>query len=370
MATPDKSTVMENQPGPIFPLLVQQSIQQPAPPVQKFSCHWGNCGAVFNNLEEIEAHIIAAHITKTPPYICHWAKCRRNGHDFGQFYLYVNHIRTHTARDLHACSVAGCARRYRSIDNLRNHMITHALPKPIPCSIVGCYRTFNNVVERGKHVSRAHSNKRFMCPMLECRKRYSDPSSLRKHLKGLHGESAYAVFRELKNTVRLWEKNFRVRTNVDGNARVVGVNGEEINFEEIINHVPEITEAEMLHHQNVGDLDDEGGFSDESSDVTHNYDVKHPPFCYPYGPPPPFYQMPPMFVYPMPGQHGVQDRPAGSSSKPSTPTEQQSPAGQMFTHMSFPPFMPQQPGPSGSQKPSSPPTPAGPYARDSRPSNH
>ena len=85
--------------------------------------------------------------------------------------------------------------------------------------------------------------------MLDCTRRYSDPSSLRKHLKGLHGESAYLVFRELKSSVRVWEKSFRIRNDVNGIAHIVGVNGEVINFEEIVNHVVEMTDAELQHHQ-------------------------------------------------------------------------------------------------------------------------
>lgn len=85
--------------------------------------------------------------------------------------------------------------------------------------------------------------------MLDCTRRYSDPSSLRKHLKGLHGESAYTVFRELKSSVRVWEKNFRIRNDVHGVAHIVSVNGEIIDFENIVKHIVDMTNVDSQHRQ-------------------------------------------------------------------------------------------------------------------------
>jgi len=137
--------------------------------------------------------------------------------------------------------------------------------------------------------------------MLDCTRRYSDPSSLRKHLKGLHGESAYLVFRELKSSVRVWEKSFRIRNDVNGIAHIVGVNGEVINFEEIVNHVVEMTDAELQHHQNFGDLEEDGELSDDSADASYAYPkirrYSAPPFH-----PHPFYPpMSPFWPYSQPG---------------------------------------------------------------------
>lgn len=83
--------------------------------------------------------------------------------------------------------------------------------------------------------------------MLDCTRRYSDPSSLRKHLKSLHGESSYTVFRELKSSVRVWEKSFRIRNDVQGVAHIVGVNGEVIDFDEIVKHIVDMTNVEVQH---------------------------------------------------------------------------------------------------------------------------
>ncbi|KAE9546415.1 hypothetical protein FO519_010373, partial [Halicephalobus sp. NKZ332] len=255
-----------------------------------YKCDWENCDKIFDTLLELDNHASTAHSTKDPPYICQWKTCRRRGNPFEHFFSFVNHMRTHISKATHPCPVPCCNKRYRTFDSLRNHMVIHTAPKPYICFIEGCFHAFATVAERTKHIFRVHSNlKRFLCPMLDCTRRYSDPSSLRKHLKTLHGESAYAVFRELKSSVRVWEKSFRIRNDIHGAAHIVGVNGEIIDFDEIVKHIVDMTNTDLQHRPNLGDLEESHEHSDENaSDPDHSPSARcygtpafHPCFLYP-----------------------------------------------------------------------------------------
>jgi len=234
---------------------------------EQYKCDWDDCDKIFNTLLELDNHASAAHAAKDPPYMCQWKTCRRRGSPFEHFFSFVNHMRTHIAKTTHPCPVQGCNKRYRTFESLKNHITAHSAPKPYVCFIGGCFHSFATVSERTKHIFRAHSNlKRFLCPMLDCTRRYSDPSSLRKHLKSLHGESAYTVFRELKSSVRIWEKSFRIRNDVHGVAHIVGVNGETIDFDEIVKHIVDMTSVEVQQRQDFEELEENHEGSEENID--------------------------------------------------------------------------------------------------------
>lgn len=122
------------------------------------TCQWAGCGATFENVEALAAHLDQVHVGRgKSQYLCEWAGCSRIGLPFKKRHKFWTHLRLHTGQRPHACPFPGCDKRFTRNDSLKQHMKTHAGERP--------------------HV----------CPVPHCGRRYYHPRSLRKHIMG-HGE--------------------------------------------------------------------------------------------------------------------------------------------------------------------------------------
>ncbi|XP_063867669.1 zinc finger protein GLIS2-like [Scylla paramamosain] len=144
-------------------------------------CKWVGCGLSFETLDDLVAHLTAAHVTSQHgAFFCFWHGCSRTK-GFNARYKMLIHIRTHTNERPYVCSQ--CEKRFSRQENLRIHARTHTGEKPYVCTVPGCGKAYSNSSDRFKHTRTHFVDKPYECRHPGCGKRYTDPSSLRKHVK-------------------------------------------------------------------------------------------------------------------------------------------------------------------------------------------
>ncbi|XP_062337829.1 zinc finger protein GLIS1 isoform X2 [Osmerus eperlanus] len=152
---------------------------------QGLSCRWIDCGAAYNQQEELVRHIEKAHIDqrKGEEFACFWAGCVRRYKPFNARYKLLIHMRVHSGEKPNRCMFEGCTKAFSRLENLKIHLRSHTGEKPYVCQHPGCLKAFSNSSDRAKHQRTHLDTKPYACQIPGCTKRYTDPSSLRKHVK-------------------------------------------------------------------------------------------------------------------------------------------------------------------------------------------
>ncbi|NXQ81442.1 GLIS3 protein, partial [Nyctibius grandis] len=151
----------------------------------KHGCHWGDCGTLYDQQEELVRHIEKIHIDqrKGDDFTCFWAGCPRRYKPFNARYKLLIHMRVHSGEKPNKCTFEGCKKAFSRLENLKIHLRSHTGEKPYLCQHPGCQKAFSNSSDRAKHQRTHLDTKPYACQIPGCTKRYTDPSSLRKHVK-------------------------------------------------------------------------------------------------------------------------------------------------------------------------------------------
>ncbi|NXP50385.1 GLIS3 protein, partial [Heliornis fulica] len=151
----------------------------------KHGCRWVDCGALYDQQEELVRHIEKIHIDqrKGEDFTCFWAGCPRSYKPFNARYKLLIHMRVHSGEKPNKCTFEGCKKAFSRLENLKIHLRSHTGEKPYLCQHPGCQKSFSNSSDRAKHQRTHLDTKPYACQIPGCTKRYTDPSSLRKHVK-------------------------------------------------------------------------------------------------------------------------------------------------------------------------------------------
>ncbi|NWW96254.1 GLIS3 protein, partial [Rhynochetos jubatus] len=151
----------------------------------KHSCRWVDCGALYDQQEELVRHIEKIHIDqrKGEDFTCFWAGCPRRYKPFNARYKLLIHMRVHSGEKPNKCTFEGCKKAFSRLENLKIHLRSHTGEKPYLCQYPACQKAFSNSSDRAKHQRTHLDTKPYACQIPGCTKRYTDPSSLRKHVK-------------------------------------------------------------------------------------------------------------------------------------------------------------------------------------------
>ncbi|THH16640.1 hypothetical protein EW146_g4043 [Bondarzewia mesenterica] len=89
------------------------------------ACHWVNCKAVFDTVDELTAHINASHVgSGRAHYDCYWEGCPRNGEKgFSSKQKICRHVQSHTGHRPFQCTV--CKQSFSEAATLQQHMRRH-----------------------------------------------------------------------------------------------------------------------------------------------------------------------------------------------------------------------------------------------------
>ncbi|XP_064032683.1 zinc finger protein GLIS3 [Pogoniulus pusillus] len=166
----------------------------------KHSCYWIDCGALYDQREELVRHIEKIHIDqrKGEDFTCFWAGCPRRCKPFNARYKLLIHMRVHSGEKPNKCTFEGCKKAFSRLENLKIHLRSHTGEKPYLCQHPGCQKAFSNSSDRAKHQRTHLDTKPYACQIPGCTKRYTDPSSLRKHVKA-HSSRDQQVRKKLRS---------------------------------------------------------------------------------------------------------------------------------------------------------------------------
>ncbi|XP_054034201.1 zinc finger protein GLIS3 [Dryobates pubescens] len=170
----------------------------------KHSCYWVDCGALYDQREELVRHIEKIHIDqrKGEDFTCFWAGCPRRCKPFNARYKLLIHMRVHSGEKPNKCTFEGCKKAFSRLENLKIHLRSHTGEKPYLCQHLGCQKAFSNSSDRAKHQRTHLDTKPYACQIPGCTKRYTDPSSLRKHVKA-HSSKDQQVRKKLQSCSEL-----------------------------------------------------------------------------------------------------------------------------------------------------------------------
>ncbi|KAF1406870.1 Zinc finger protein GLIS3, partial [Spheniscus humboldti] len=173
----------------------------------KHGCRWVDCGALYDQQEELVQHIEKIHIDqrKGEDFTCFWAGCPRRYKPFNARYKLLIHMRVHSGEKPNKCTVSlnsGCKKAFSRLENLKIHLRSHTGEKPYLCQHTGCQKAFSNSSDRAKHQRTHLDTKPYACQIPGCTKRYTDPSSLRKHVKA-HSSKDQQVRKKLRSSSEL-----------------------------------------------------------------------------------------------------------------------------------------------------------------------
>ncbi|KAM6035637.1 zinc finger protein GLIS3 isoform 2-T2 [Theristicus caerulescens] len=170
----------------------------------KHGCRWVDCGALYNQQEELVRHIEKIHIDqrKGEDFTCFWAGCPRRYKPFNARYKLLIHMRVHSGEKPNKCTFEGCKKAFSRLENLKIHLRSHTGEKPYLCQHPGCQKAFSNSSDRAKHQRTHLDTKPYACQIPGCTKRYTDPSSLRKHVKA-HSSKDQQVRKKLRSSSEL-----------------------------------------------------------------------------------------------------------------------------------------------------------------------
>ncbi|XP_052633531.1 zinc finger protein GLIS3 [Harpia harpyja] len=165
----------------------------------KHGCCWVDCGALYDQQEELVRHIEKIHIDqrKGEDFTCFWAGCPRRHKPFNARYKLLIHMRVHSGEKPNKCRFEGCKKAFSRLENLKIHLRSHTGEKPYLCQHPGCQKAFSNSSDRAKHQRTHLDTKPYACQIQGCTKRYTDPSSLRKHVKA-HSSKDQQVRKKLR----------------------------------------------------------------------------------------------------------------------------------------------------------------------------
>ncbi|NWW42713.1 GLIS3 protein, partial [Pedionomus torquatus] len=167
----------------------------------KHGCRWVDCGALYDQQEELVRHIEKIHIDqrKGEDFTCFWAGCPRRHKPFNARYKLLIHMRVHSGEKPNKCTFEGCKKAFSRLENLKIHLRSHTGEKPYLCQHPGCQKAFSNSSDRAKHQRTHLDTKPYACQIPGCAKRYTDPSSLRKHVKA-HSSKDQQVRKKLRSS--------------------------------------------------------------------------------------------------------------------------------------------------------------------------
>ncbi|NXI94100.1 GLIS3 protein, partial [Psophia crepitans] len=170
----------------------------------KHGCRWIDCGALYDQQEELVRHIEKIHIDqrKGEDFTCFWAGCPRRYKPFNARYKLLIHMRVHSGEKPNKCTFEGCKKAFSRLENLKIHLRSHTGEKPYLCQHPGCQKAFSNSSDRAKHQRTHLDTKPYACQIPGCTKRYTDPSSLRKHVKA-HSSKDQQVRKKLRSSSEL-----------------------------------------------------------------------------------------------------------------------------------------------------------------------
>ncbi|XP_063176887.1 zinc finger protein GLIS3 isoform X1 [Chroicocephalus ridibundus] len=170
----------------------------------KHGCRWVDCGALYDQQEELVRHIEKIHIDqrKGEDFTCFWAGCPRRYKPFNARYKLLIHMRVHSGEKPNKCTFEGCKKAFSRLENLKIHLRSHTGEKPYLCQHPGCQKAFSNSSDRAKHQRTHLDTKPYACQIPGCTKRYTDPSSLRKHVKA-HSSKDQQVRKKLRSSLEL-----------------------------------------------------------------------------------------------------------------------------------------------------------------------
>uniref|UniRef100_A0A8B9GEY7 GLIS family zinc finger 3 n=1 Tax=Amazona collaria TaxID=241587 RepID=A0A8B9GEY7_9PSIT len=170
----------------------------------KYGCCWLDCGALYDQQEELVRHIEKIHIDqrKGEDFTCFWAGCPRRYKPFNARYKLLIHMRVHSGEKPNKCTFEGCKKAFSRLENLKIHLRSHTGEKPYLCQHPGCQKAFSNSSDRAKHQRTHVDTKPYVCQIPGCTKRYTDPSSLRKHVKA-HSSKDQQVRKKLQSSSEL-----------------------------------------------------------------------------------------------------------------------------------------------------------------------
>ncbi|KAM6229769.1 zinc finger protein GLIS3 isoform 2-T2 [Porphyrio hochstetteri] len=170
----------------------------------KHGCRWVDCGALYDQQEELVRHIEKIHIDqrKGEDFTCFWAGCPRSYKPFNARYKLLIHMRVHSGEKPNKCTFEGCKKAFSRLENLKIHLRSHTGEKPYLCQHPGCQKAFSNSSDRAKHQRTHLDTKPYACQIPGCTKRYTDPSSLRKHVKA-HSSKDQQVRKKLRSSSEL-----------------------------------------------------------------------------------------------------------------------------------------------------------------------
>ncbi|XP_075597146.1 zinc finger protein GLIS3 isoform X2 [Balearica regulorum gibbericeps] len=170
----------------------------------KHGCRWLDCGALYDQQEELVRHIERIHIDqrKGEDFTCFWAGCPRRYKPFNARYKLLIHMRVHSGEKPNKCTFEGCKKAFSRLENLKIHLRSHTGEKPYLCQHPGCQKAFSNSSDRAKHQRTHLDTKPYACQIPGCTKRYTDPSSLRKHVKA-HSSKDQQVRKKLRSSSEL-----------------------------------------------------------------------------------------------------------------------------------------------------------------------
>jgi hypothetical protein len=98
----------------------------------KLVCGWINCGATFDTVTLLGAHLSETHVkeqkhqnkkAKLSGYHCHWVGCLRPGRPFKGCYNLEHHLRyQHTKEKPFVCTREGCTSSFSQKSDLKEHL--------------------------------------------------------------------------------------------------------------------------------------------------------------------------------------------------------------------------------------------------------
>lgn len=87
-------------------------------------CEWRGCGATFDTVEDLAAHLDGTHIEKgLHAYVCEWDNCDRHGNQLPSRHGLVTHLRRHTGERPYECTT--CGKHFSRSDALYKHVKSH-----------------------------------------------------------------------------------------------------------------------------------------------------------------------------------------------------------------------------------------------------
>ncbi|OMJ15194.1 Zinc finger protein AEBP2 [Smittium culicis] len=88
-----------------------------------YSCNWGDCVNIFNNLGNLIEHLKVKHLHNA--HSCLWAGCHGYRLHPGPHSKSIQHMNAHLGQDSFYCYASNCKKSYKKLEGLLKHIQSH-----------------------------------------------------------------------------------------------------------------------------------------------------------------------------------------------------------------------------------------------------